>query len=534
MLHDSIDKYNPFEQIRLITYNFRLTIGKTTGIHAKDMDASFIYRYTYKGAQKSDKNWRWVTGKDLNFIVDLNEFVENTDSAFRYMDKTDTPRLFYNDKNKAVDVRQYQRNYKDYMYGLVGSFMAAKVVFSSNDDTLCEGIIMVNSYGKKFLDNSPEHTEEELKHCVLNTYDYTEWTTLKGLYDGRVKMIIPPTHQSIDYNNGLLLYGDALGEDFYKFCFGSKMVGLFDEPYKEQSKLLSKWLKDDKMTIIMLENPPFVEPQGGASKGKATFKIKDKYMYQVMGKEQFETKNVNRATENLFIWSAFKFFLRQPTDSYILFSPIKYWKSQHIIDKKFIRGYVCNREHFNASEGGILLIEWANIDSNNEELPVDSDLGKRTIKKIHNNPLPLMKDSDGENIIAYLFNLSNIPKNDNGKIVNILNPNYIKVQKPYKLCEDNIMSQLPLWLANCYDAADYTEKEVIMKTSDLGDKYLKDEEFLLDSFIWSGLSDKNKCISNEDVRNEFCFGQDTLADKILTNYKLNNQHKELYSLKQIK
>ena len=104
----------------------------------------------------------------MNFIVDLNEFVENTDSAFRYMDKTDTPRLFYNDKNKAVDVRQYQRNYKDYMYGLVGSFMAAKVVFSSNDDTLCEGIIMVNSYGKKFLDNSPEHTEEELKHLIMD------------------------------------------------------------------------------------------------------------------------------------------------------------------------------------------------------------------------------------------------------------------------------------------------------------------------------------------------------------------------------
>lgn len=370
-------------------------------------------------------------------------------------------------------------------------------------------------------------TEEELKHCVLNTYDYTEWTTLKGLYDGRVRMIIPPTHQSIDYNNGLLLYGDALGEDFYKFCFGSKMVGLFDEPYKEQSKLLSKWLKDDKMTIIMLENPPFVEPQGGASKGKATFKIKDKYMYKIMGKEKFETKNVNRATENLFIWSAFKFFLKQPTDSYILFSPIKYWKSQHIIDKKFIRGYICNREHFNASKGGILLIEWANIDSVNEELQVDSDLGKRIIKKIHNNPLPLMKDSEKTDVIAYLFNLSNIPKNDNGKIVNVLNPNYIKVQKPYKLCKDNIMSQLPLWLANCYESADYTEKEIIMKTSDLGDKYLEDKEFLFNSFLWAGLSDKNKCISNEDVRNEFCFGQDTLADKILNKYKLNSQNKML-------
>lgn len=168
MLEESMEHYNPFEQIRLITYNFCLTISKITNIATKDMDASFIYRYTYKDADESDKSWRWVTGKGLNFDVDLNEFVNKTDSAFRYMEKTDTPRLFYNDKNKAVDMRQYQRNYKDYMHGLSGSFVAAKVVFSSNDDTLCEGIIMVNSYGKKFLDDLSEHTEEELKHLILD------------------------------------------------------------------------------------------------------------------------------------------------------------------------------------------------------------------------------------------------------------------------------------------------------------------------------------------------------------------------------
>ena len=60
---------------------------------------------------------------------------------------------------------------------------------------------------------------EELAHCVLNTYDYTEWTTLKGLYDERVKMIIPPTRQHMDFNKGLLTDGDALSEEFYNFLF---------------------------------------------------------------------------------------------------------------------------------------------------------------------------------------------------------------------------------------------------------------------------------------------------------------------------
>ena len=40
----------------------------------------------------------------------------------------------------------------------------------------------------------------------------------------------------------------------------------------------------------MLENPPFVEPQGGASQGKPTFTIKEKFLYKEMANETFDTK----------------------------------------------------------------------------------------------------------------------------------------------------------------------------------------------------------------------------------------------------
>lgn len=370
--------------------------------------------------------------------------------------------------------------------------------------------------------------EEELKHCILNTYDYTEWTTLKGLYDGRVKMIIPPTRKYIDYNNGLLTNGDALSEEFYNFCFNCGQMGWDDNLFEEDSKRLSTWLTDEKMTIIMIENPPFVEPQGGASQGKPTFTIKDKFLYKEMAREKFDTKNVNRATENLFIWSAFKYFLRQPTDSYILFSPIKYWKSQHIIDKKFIRGHLCNRANFNATEGGIALIEWQNIDETNEQLELSSDLGKRIVKKNHSNPSKLLIDSNGD-AIAYLFNLSNIPKSDNGKLVNNIDSyaKYCKVQKAYCLSKENLLIQLPLWCANCYECADYTEKEVVMKSGDGGNIYADDIEFLKACFIWSALSTKTQCLSNETIINEFCFKQDTKADAILNEFTLNSEDKEL-------
>ena len=76
--------------------------------------------------------------------------------------------LFYNDKEKARKNQQYQMTYKDNSHKQTGSFVVAKIAFSGNDKSLCEGIIMVNSYGHKFLDNIPEYTEEELKHLILD------------------------------------------------------------------------------------------------------------------------------------------------------------------------------------------------------------------------------------------------------------------------------------------------------------------------------------------------------------------------------
>lgn len=368
--------------------------------------------------------------------------------------------------------------------------------------------------------------EDELSHCVLNTYDYTEWTTLKGLYEGRVRMIIPPTSKSIDESNGLLKYGDALSEEFMLFCKG-KLDNSYDNEYRKQSKQLAKWLNDPKVNIIMYENPPFVEPQADANKGVATFEIKDKFLYKEMGKEKFDTKNTNRASENLFIWSAFKYFLKSKYDSYILFSPIKYWKSQHIIDKKYVKGYLCNRENFNASEACVPLIHWQNIDSNNELLVFNSDLGNRVVKKIHSNPLPLMVDSKNKKSIALMVNLSNMPKADNGKLTNYISDSYRKVQKAYLLGTDNVLNMIPLWVANCYKGDDYTEKELLMKTSDGKTKYQRDLQFLIDCFLWAGITNDNKCISNSNLTNQYCFGQSTISDSVLKGYDLNDAEENL-------
>lgn len=51
-------------------------------------------------------------------------------------------------------------------------------------------------------------------------------------------------------------------------------------------------------------------------------------------KSTFKNSNISTVRDfaNRFIWSAFEYYLRQETDCYIVFSPVKYFKSIGLID----------------------------------------------------------------------------------------------------------------------------------------------------------------------------------------------------------
>ena len=76
---------------------------------------------------------------------------------------------------------------------------------------------------------------------------------------------------------------------------------------------------------------------------------------------------------NVFIWSAFKFYLRQDTDSYIVYSPVKYWKAQKLIDKKFMGGFAFNRKHFHTNiDACVSCIYWGNENDTIQEFDLDA------------------------------------------------------------------------------------------------------------------------------------------------------------------
>lgn len=201
-------------------------------------------------------------------------------------------------------------------------------------------------------------TPEELSHTIVSTLEYYEYKVLLEVLGDKVRHIIPPTERDDSFNQGKVRGADALSKEYI------------------ENEIISQYVNNPKCTIILFENPPYADTTSiehqkqGASKKSSAWK--KSFVVEEMKKEISGTATNDLG--NAFIWSAFKYYLRQNTDSYIVYSPVKYWKAQHLINKRFIRGFAFNRKHFHTNiQACIMCALWSNEnDTTTESLQLDA------------------------------------------------------------------------------------------------------------------------------------------------------------------
>lgn len=410
-------------------------------------------------------------------------------------------------------------------------------------------------------------TKEELSHTIVSTVEYYEYKVLFELLGDKVRHIIPPTEENDTFNAGLVRGADALSEDFV------------------QSKLIKQYIDNPKCTIILFENPPYAETTSiehqKQKAGKASSTWKNSFVVQEMKKEIKGTASNDLG--NAFIWSAFKYYLRQPTDSYIVYSPVKYWKAQHLINKKFLKGFAFNRRHFHTNiDACIMVALWSNEDNveltsfilqayNIEQEKLKND-GVLKIEKIFTNYSKTYYDGrkldddldngiltglDGLEANAFVKKRISPLFNDNllGYLVadgaGFDNPDLhssLLVAGRYNgngffLRKDNFMEKLPMFAASRYITYNrfWTERARIMKSADGSGEYLqavkdgKISAMLQKILLFTCLETQNhmRSFSGSDgrfYRNHLCLdctNGATLAIEKLVDFEPNEQEKQL-------
>ncbi|MDU3325521.1 MAG: hypothetical protein E7F00_04195, partial [Streptococcus sp.] len=304
-----------------------------------------------------------------------------------------------------------------------------------------------------------------------------------------------------------------------------------------------------------------------------------------------EMKNEARGSStndlgNVFIWSAFKYYLRQPTDSYIVYSPVKYWKVQHLINQKFLGGYAFNRKHFHTNiDAMIMCALWSK-----EEIPKDSKKSLDLEAYNINKKKKLLRESDvtvkriWTIYSQYYFDKRSFPDDEtdglylalNGKeytgmtkrITPLFNKNIIGYMAVYSsgfdnpdlhstliragrydgngffLRSDNFLEKLPMFAASRYITYNrhWTQRANIMKSADGAERFNKAvssnkiEQDLLKILLFTTLETQNhmRSLYGSDgrfYRNELSLDNtngDTLATVNLAKLKQGSKETDLF------
>ena len=129
------------------------------------LDHEWIIRFI------ESKGWRWAAGRDPVNYLDLNKFVEKTDTSYYQIisDKTDFVYVPKKEKLSSDEVNKYHLGKRDGMYNNIGSAFSIKVAFGNNNSPLVEGILTVSTYGKHFTDNIDiEKADDVFKRMIID------------------------------------------------------------------------------------------------------------------------------------------------------------------------------------------------------------------------------------------------------------------------------------------------------------------------------------------------------------------------------
>ena len=410
-------------------------------------------------------------------------------------------------------------------------------------------------------------TDEELSHCILSTAEYYEYKVLQELLGSKVRRIIPPVESDDTFQAGLVKGADALTKEYV------------DNP------VIKKYIDDPKCTVIMFENPPYAETTSLEHQrtGNSTRSSSWKKSYVVTEMKKAVKGTASNDLGNAFIWSAFRYYLRQPTDSYIVYSPVKYWKAQHLIDRKFLKGFAFNRRWFHTQiDACIMVALWSEETDTEESITLEGyDIRKDgsltdkvglAVDRVHElysqryyDKRPF-EDSTEDGILTGLDGNEAKPSVKkriaplySDEMLGYMVADSVGFDNPdakssllvagryngngFYLHKDGFLDKLPMFCASRYITYNrqWTERARIMKSADGADRFARDvssgklDQWLRKCLLFTCLEMQNhmRSFTGSDgryYRNELCLDTtngETLAVRELNSLDMDDDEKEL-------
>lgn len=478
----------------------------------------------------------------------IYSYTEKTNEKFKYLMDMLNDRLNKKDLGAFYTPEPYAKKAAELVQ------KAVEQVPAGNDYVIIDRCAGTGNLEAPLVDMYDKNGDSLISHAIVSTYEYYEYKVLQERIGDKVRNIIPPTEANVVYANGKVANADAMSEDFIN------------------NPLIKKYVDDDKCTIILFENPPYRDTTSNST-GRA--KKQTPFVKEQMQKDGLKGALLNELT-NRFIWSGFHYYLRQKTDSFVVFSPVKYFKQYDYVNAEFAKGYLFNRKHFHATPAGISCILW-----HNDKPQTNNQIILKAYDLTTDNQLKYIKDINIKYVVhnfsSTLYDKRTFTNDKaDGICCNLdgterTNERTIRVKKLYNsnivgyirassfnfdalshqllrageydangffVRRDNYLEKLPLWVAKLIPLDDWYDKEIYATTADGGTAYTKDKDFLKQCLIYTVLSNQNKCLTfvGSDKRfyqNELCLDDTNFtpqAKKDLDQMTLTDDEQTLVDL----
>lgn len=493
------------------------------------------------------------------FSGHIRPYIGRTNEKFKYLMDCLNDRLSKKDLGAFYTPEPYCRKASELVQ------MAVERVPDGNDYIILDRCAGTGNLENALIGLYDKNGSELISHCVVSTYEYYEYKVLMERIGDKVREIIPPSEKDVDYNQGRVANADAMSKEYI------------------ENPIIRQYVDNPKCTIILFENPPyqdsiaisFTDNNGNRAKTKNTLSFVNAE-YKKHSSRLNEGISSARDISNLFIWSGIHYYLRQETDSYIIFSPVKYFKNIGLCDNMtFCDGFLFNRKEFHASESSIGCVLWNNKPEDRNSFTLHAYNIVKVEGKVEYVKDIMIKKSistfepwfdrtihigDVENNVWCNREGIEMPKHkadvrsiyNDDIIANIGAPAFSIDSKnrclvrctyyhhgfAFPLRRDAYLYKLPMWVAKMFPQDSWYEKDVYNTTSDGGDAYTKDTDLLKSCLIYTCLSNQNKCLTfdgsdGRHYQNELCFDTDTLASRDLKTMKLDDEEQTLMDLWQV-
>ena len=482
----------------------------------------------------------------------INPYTGKSNEKFKYLMDCLNDRLSKKDLGAFYTPEAYAKKVAELVQ------MAVDRVPDGNDYIILDRCAGTGNLEAALIGLTDKKGDELIEHCIVSTYEYYEYKVLSERIGDKVRDIIPPSEANVVYENGKVANADAMSKEFI------------------ENPMIKRYVDDEKCTIILFENPPYRDASAANKTKENNSLTKQSYVMCEMSKEKENFTNSNTSTvrdlTNQFVWSGVKYYLRQQTDSYVLFSPVKWWKSCGIVNLTMSKGFVFNRKFFHTGESAITCCLWCNIpdyettkihltafesDDLNFSNQVTISKCYRTLSDYYQKSISGIKttvfcESDGretagrkcdgnsyysDDVVCYLTPKGFTLDANNNNLVRMTHYN----NRGTYAVKNNYLNMIPLFVAKEYPRDKFYEKGegcIYFTTSDGGDAYTHDADFLKSCLLYTCLSNQNKCLSFDGsdgryYRNELCFDTtngDTVASTDFAKMTLDTDETELVEL----